>query len=435
MEQNNKENKLDINYLLEELYSYSMHGIKLGLENIQRLCKQLGNPQNQYKIIHVAGTNGKGSTSTTLETIFLEEGYLVGKYTSPHILKFNERIRANGIDIKDNEIADYYNTVKKVAKELDINPTFFEMTTAMMFLYFADKKLDYVVLETGMGGRFDATNVTNAQVVVVTNVDLEHTEYLGNTIYEIAKEKAGIIKECKNIVVGSDEEDFLKAVNEGRLHDSSLVNIAEKYKNIDYQLDFDKFVTRIFIDGEEYVFSLFGDYQINNFLCAYETAKIMGISNSVIKNAAKKVKWQCRFENSNIDNQNIILDGAHNLNGMKTLVSTIKKAYAPDEIVIITSILKDKDIKSMLDELKKTSNNIILTSIPDNSRGLTGKELLTFIDTSKKDTSKNIVVEDDIIKAYQLAVSYNKKIILVCGSFYLLGLFKEMLNDQRGEQL
>jgi len=426
-----KGNLLAIDSLLDELYSYSMHGIKLGLENIQRLCKQLGNPQNKYKIIHVAGTNGKGSTSTTVEAILLEAGYTVGKYTSPHILQFNERIRADGMDISDEEIASYYNIVKIAIEEIDLKPTFFEVTTAIMFKYFADKKLDYVVLETGMGGRFDATNITSAEVAVITNVDLEHTEYLGNTIYDIAKEKAGIIKNCKNIVVGSDNQEFLKAINEGRTKDSKLINVIEKYKNIDYQLDFDKFITKIFLNGVDYEFSLFGDYQVNNFLCAYETAKILKINDSIIKKAAKKVKWQCRFEKITIDEQRVILDGAHNLNGVKTLVNTLQKAYKPDEIVVITSILKDKDIKSMISELEKISDNIVLTSIPNNPRGLKGSELLEF----SKDAKKNIVTEDNILKAYDCALSYGKKLILICGSFYLLGLFKEALSSQRGEQL
>ena len=170
---------MDINELLDELYSYSMHGIKLGLENIKKICEELGNPQDSYKIIHIAGTNGKGSTATTLETILLEAGYSVGKYTSPHILKFNERIRADREDISDEDIAHYYEEVKKAVENAGVKPTFFEVTTAMMFKYFQDKKVDYVVLETGMGGRFDATNITKAELCMITNVTLDHTEYLG----------------------------------------------------------------------------------------------------------------------------------------------------------------------------------------------------------------------------------------------------------------
>ena len=166
---------MEIDRLLEELYSYSMFGIKLGLENIQKICNYLGNPEKKYKIIHITGTNGKGSTSTIIETALLKAGYSVGKYTSPHILKFNERIRVNGEDISDRDIALVYEKVKKSVEDLKITPTFFEVTTAMMFLYFAEKKIDYAVLEMGMGGRYDATNVAEGDGCIITNVSLEHT--------------------------------------------------------------------------------------------------------------------------------------------------------------------------------------------------------------------------------------------------------------------
>lgn len=177
-----------------KIYSHSMFGIKLGLQNMERLCECLGHPERAYKIIHIAGTNGKGSTATTLEKILLEAGYRVGKYTSPHILKFNERIVANGVQISEEEIEYYYYQVEKIMKEEKIDATFFEITTAMMFSYFRDKGLDYVVLETGMGGRLDATNVSEATLCIITNVSLDHTEYLGDSIYKIAKEKPELSK-------------------------------------------------------------------------------------------------------------------------------------------------------------------------------------------------------------------------------------------------
>ena len=216
---------MNIDQLLDELYSYSMHGIKLGLENIEKICKELGNPEKSYKIIHIAGSYGKGSTATTLETILLEAGYKVGKYTSPHILKFNERIRMNGEDISDKDIANYYDEVKKAIERAGVKTTFFEVTTAMMFKYFQDRKADYVVLETGMGGRFDATNVVDAELCIITNVTLDHTEYLGDTIYIIAKEKAGIIKDTLKVIVADSDPEFLKAIYEEKAH---VVNVLEK---------------------------------------------------------------------------------------------------------------------------------------------------------------------------------------------------------------
>ena len=410
---------MEIEKLLDELYSYSMHGIKLGLENIKTLCKEMGEPQKDYKVIHVAGTNGKGSTSTTIETILLEAGYRVGKYTSPHILKFNERIRANGQDITDEDIVKYYQLVKDIVAKTGLRPTFFEMTTAMMFKYFSDLKLDYVVLETGMGGRFDATNVCEADICVITNVGLDHIEYLGDTIYKIAKEKAGIIKNCPKVVVADSNSEFLKAISEEK---AEIINVLEKYKDARMKLDFKKFVTRIEIGEESYDFSLFGDYQFKNFLTAYEVVTELGIDREIIKKACKKVVWQCRFERY-LEKPLVILDGAHNEDGMRELCKIIEQGYRSDEVVIITSILKDKDVKHMLKLMRKISDNIVFTSLEDNPRGTTGEKIL-----EQLEEKRGCLVENDMKKAYEIAKNLNKKIIVVCGSFYTLSKFKEEID-------
>ncbi|MBM6822668.1 bifunctional folylpolyglutamate synthase/dihydrofolate synthase [Fusobacterium mortiferum] len=410
---------MEIEKLLDELYSYSMHGIKLGLENIKTLCKEMGEPQKDYKVIHVAGTNGKGSTSTTIETILLEAGYRVGKYTSPHILKFNERIRANGQDITDEDIVKYYQLVKDIVAKTGLRPTFFEMTTAMMFKYFSDLKLDYVVLETGMGGRFDATNVCEADICVITNVGLDHIEYLGDTIYKIAKEKAGIIKNCPKVIVADSNSEFLKAISEEK---AEIINVLEKYKDARMKLDFKKFVTRIEIGEEGYDFSLFGDYQFKNFLTAYEVVTELGIDREIIKKACKKVVWQCRFERY-LEKPLVILDGAHNEDGMRELCKIIEQGYRSDEVVIITSILKDKDVKHMLKLMRKISDNIVFTSLEDNPRGTTGEKIL-----ERLEEKRGCLVENDMKKAYEIAKNLNKKIIVVCGSFYTLSKFKEEID-------
>lgn len=410
---------MEIEKLLDELYSYSMHGIKLGLENIKTLCKEMGEPQKDYKVIHVAGTNGKGSTSTTIETILLEAGYRVGKYTSPHILKFNERIRANGQDITDEDIVKYYQLVKDIVAKTGLRPTFFEMTTAMMFKYFSDLKLDYVVLETGMGGRFDATNVCEADICVITNVGLDHIEYLGDTIYKIAKEKAGIIKNCPKVVVADSNPEFLKAISEEK---AEIINVLEKYKDARMKLDFKGFVTRIEIGEESYDFSLFGDYQFKNFLTAYEVVTELGIDREIIKKACKKVVWQCRFERY-FEKPLVILDGAHNEDGMRELCKIIEQGYRSDEVVIITSILKDKDVKHMLKLMRKISDNIVFTSLEDNPRGTTGEKIL-----EQLEDKRGCLVENDMKKAYEIAKNLNKKIIVVCGSFYTLSKFKEEID-------
>ncbi|MEF9932768.1 MAG: folylpolyglutamate synthase/dihydrofolate synthase family protein [Cetobacterium sp.] len=407
---------MDINQLLDELYSYSMHGIKLGLSNIEKLCEEMGNPEKDYKVIHVGGTNGKGSTSTTIETVLIENGNSVGKYTSPHILKFNERIRVNGEDISDSEIAYYYKIVKEAVNKIGITPTFFEVTTAMMFKYFSDKKIEYAIVEVGLGGKYDATNVVLPEMVVITNVSLDHTEFLGNNVYEISKEKAGIIKNGAAVVVSSLDLDFITAIEEKT---TDYVNVLSKYSESKYELDFKNFITEITLEKEKYEFSLFGGYQYNNFLCAYEVLKKLSVPNSIIKSGIKKVVWPCRFEVLKTEEEITVLDGAHNFDGVSKLKEILKDGYESDEVVTIVSILKDKDINKMAPVIESFSNNIILTSLEENKRGMTGEEL------AKSFVSKNIIIENKISKAYELAKSMNKKVIVLCGSFYLLSKFKE----------
>ena len=407
---------MKINELLDELYSYSLFGIKLGLDNIQKICDELGNPEKKYKIIHITGTNGKGSTSTIIETVLLEAGYSVGKYTSPHILKFNERIRANGKDISDEDIALTYEKVKNAIKNIGITPTFFEVTTAMMFLYFAEKKVEYAVLEVGMGGRFDATNVADGDIAIITNVSLDHTEYLGKTIYDIALEKAGIIKEKSFVVVGDSDKEFLKAVSEKK---KTFINTEDKYKDVRYNLNFKNFMTEIYINEKKFNLSLFGDYQVKNFLCAYEALKHLGISDEIIEKAVSKVVWQCRFERFS-QNPLTILEGAHNIDGILNLKKILTHEYKSDEIVMIVSILKDKKVKEMLEVCESFSDKIILTSLSDNPRGLSGEKLLEYTDKSSV-----FSVEDDIKKAYETAEKSNRRIIAVCGSFYTCERFKK----------
>lgn len=407
---------MNIEKLLDELYSYSLHGIKLGLKNIEDICKAMDNPQKNYKTIHVAGTNGKGSTSTTIETVLIEAEKKVGKYTSPHILKFNERISINGSDITDEEIAYYYSYVKDIIKKLEITPTFFEVTTAMMFKYFSDKNVDYAIIEVGMGGRYDATNIIDSDICVITNVSLDHTEFLGKTIYEIACEKAGIIKKNSKVIVGSSDLEFLKGIEEKT---KDYINIIEKYKKGRYSLDFKKYKTIVEVDEDIYNFSLFGDYQYKNFLCALEVLKMLKVPVDIIKKGVEKVKWQCRFEIIPIKDKIVVLDGAHNEDGMKTLCDTLKLGFKKDEITAVVSILKDKDSKKILEILEKTVGRIIFTSLVENKRGQSAAEL--FNNSNKKDKD----YRENINEAYNLANTSNTKVILFCGSFYLLSKFKE----------
>lgn len=412
---------MTIEKLLEELYSYSLHSIKLGLQNIEEICKAMGNPQKDYKIIHIAGTNGKGSTSTLIEKVLIEDKRKVGKYTSPHILRFNERICTNGKEISDEEIAYYFSYVKDIIKKLNISPTFFEVTTAMMFKYFSDRQLEYVILEVGMGGRYDATNIAEGDICVITNVSIDHTEFLGKTIYDIACEKAGIIKNNSKVIVGSSEVEFLKAVEEKT---KEYTNVLKKYSGSKYSLDFSNFKIYVDVDGVRYTSSIFGEHQYKNLLCALEVLKTLNISEDIIKKGFSKAFWQCRFEVIKKE-KTLILDGAHNIDGMKYLCETLKKGYKKEEIVAVVSILKDKDTKELIELLENCVDKIIFTSIQENKRGQSAMSL--YQNSNKIDKS----YYEDIKEAYKSAnLETSAKVILVCGSFYLLSEFKkEVLNE------
>lgn len=407
---------MNIEKTLEELYSLTSMGIKLGLDNIKNILKFMGNPQENYKILHIAGTNGKGSTASILEAGLLEAGYKVGKYTSPHIEKFNERIVVNREQISDEKICSYYKKIRTLIEVNDLHPTFFEITTAMMFDYFKDCGCEYVVLETGLGGRFDATNVCHPEVSIITNISMDHINILGDNLTDIAREKCGIIKDSP-VVVADSKPELIAAVEEKT---NDYVDVIKKYSDIKFELTED-FGTKIYIDSTEFNLSLYGEYQINNFLGAYEALKKIGISDKNIQDAVSKVYWPGRFEIYSKENPVIILDGAHNVDAASRLKENILSKYRKEDIVTLVSILEDKDRSGILEEISKFSDEIIFTSLEDFHRGTSGNELFNLVPDFKEQR-----VEDNLVKAFDMAKK-TEKVIVICGSFYLLSKFKKTI--------
>ncbi|BDU50986.1 bifunctional folylpolyglutamate synthase/dihydrofolate synthase [Haliovirga abyssi] len=402
--------------LLDELYSYSKFGIKLGLENIDKLLNELGNIENNYKKIHIAGTNGKGSVATMLETILIESGYNVGKYTSPHLVDFNERITVNNKKISDEELVECFLEVKKAIKSLNIQPTFFEVTTAIMFLYFDKKNIDWGIIETGMGGQYDSTNVIVPEVSIITNVTVDHTNYLGKNLREIAKEKAGIIKKDVPVIYYGNCKELIEEVEKKSVN---RVNIG-KY-NYKVEFDNEKFSTVIDIDNEIYEIPLYGEFQSKNFLLAYETLKKIGVSKKDIKKGLKNVKWPGRFEVIE-KNPYLILDGAHNIAAALGLKRSLLKKFKREEILVITSILKDKDVNEILDIFSKFADTAIFVSLKTVDRGLSEEEMYK-LGSGKFDNSLKI---DDINEAIKVAKeNFDKKAIIIAGSLYLIGEVKK----------
>ncbi|WP_028856218.1 bifunctional folylpolyglutamate synthase/dihydrofolate synthase [Psychrilyobacter atlanticus] len=407
---------MNIDKTLEELYSLTNMGIKLGLDNIKNILKLMGNPQDNYKILHIAGTNGKGSTATILEASLLEAGYKVGKYTSPHIEKFNERIVVNREQISDERICSYYKKIRTLIEVNDLHPTFFEITTAMMFDYFKDCGCEYVVLETGLGGRFDATNVCHPEISIITNISMDHINILGDNLTDIAREKCGIIKDSP-VVIADSKPELITAVEKKT---KDYVDVLKKYRNVKFELTED-FGTTIYIDNMEFNLSLYGEYQINNFLGAYEALKKIGISNKNIQDAVSKVFWPGRFEIYSKEDPIVILDGAHNVDAASRLKENILSKYRKNGVVTLVSILEDKDRDGILEEISKFSDEIIFTSLEDFHRGTSGSQLLDLVSDFKDQ-----IVEDNLIKAFELAKK-TKKVIVICGSFYLLSKFKKSI--------
>ena len=290
--------------ILDYLYSLDSLNIKLGLQNVQRLLKNIGNPEKELKCIHVAGTNGKGSVCAMLFYILREAGYKVGLYTSPHLKKFNERIRINDKLITDKEIADYFLKIRPHVT----SQSFFEITTAIAFLYFMENKADYVVLETGLGGRLDATNAVLPLVSVITNIGLEHTDLLGGTIEKIAFEKAGIIKNSVPVVTGA-EGRALKVIEKIAMDKNAPLHLAKKMK----------FADSFFPVKFKY---LRGEFQQENAKIAAAAADIFRkiyspeTRLSQIKNGIKKARWAGRLQ---FISKNVLVDCAHNPAGFIAL--------------------------------------------------------------------------------------------------------------------
>ena len=403
--------------ILEKLYSYSKFGIKLGLENMHKIMDSLGNPQNSYKVVHIAGTNGKGSVASIIESVLIAAGHNTGKYTSPHLIEFNERIVFNKTMISDSDIEHYFKIVEEKAVSIGIHPTFFEITTAMMFLYFKDCGADYVVLETGMGGRYDATNIITPVVSIITNVTMDHMGYLGDSVEKIGEEKAGIIKEGI-VLISMEKKESVKEIFSSKAGKYFIDGTLKEYS---FNLDSAELKTNVKVDNEIYTVSLYGDHQAENFIAAYLCCMELGIPKEFIKNGASSVYWPGRFEVVKKGNGNtIILDGAHNIDSADRLCGNVKRVYSRDEVILITSVLQDKEISEIVKKFSEFSSEALFISMDSYERGVSGEKL--YKEYGRYFEKSNWF--GDIDKAYEYAVTQNKAII-VAGSLYLVGKFKK----------
>ena len=428
-----------IDNILDELFSLRTGKRRENIDDLKLIYALLGKPCNSVKVIHIAGTNGKGSTATFLENILLEAGYNVGKFTSPHILRYNERILYNRQMIDDGEIVENYFFLKQMIENCkkenenlkDIYLNFFEITTFIALMFFAKKNPDFLVIETGLGGRLDATNIINSDIALITNITFDHTAILGNSLKEIAYEKAGIIKNRELCIYADSLPELEEEINKKT---ENSINIIKKYNDMEIELDKTNYKTLIKFQNNEFILPLFGKFQANNFLLAYETAKFYNIDNETIQNGVHKVYWPARFEFFSVEPP-VILDAAHNDDSIRKLIENLTEIYKRNEVIIITSLLETKDFEKVFTKLEKITDKIFITSLKDTVHGLSSAEI------RKKMISLNIPVdgiifEDNILTAYKSAMNIIKgknsgyKAIVICGSFFEIAKFNRMVADK-----
>ena len=456
-----KEDKTKINEILEKIFNMrtinkriTKESLNQNNEKLKKIYELLGKPCENKKIVHIAGTNGKGSTATFLENIFFAAGYSVAKFTSPHILRFNERILVNKEMISDEDVVKYCEAVMNVLEENGLQINFFEIATFVALLYFKEKNPDFIFLETGLGGRYDATNIVKSTIAAITNVSFDHVALLGNSLEKIADRKAGIIKNRQLCIYAQNLAELEEAVK--RETDNS-VNVLKKYKGFQAELDNQNYKTIVKIVENEnskesgnikkseniekinnnknnlektFVLPLFGKFQANNFLIAYEIAKIYGISDKVIQKGLDEISLAGRFEIFS-KNPATILDVAHNDDSVKVLTENLNELFKDDEVIFVLSVLGTKDIANIFKRILEKNYKIFITSLKEVTYGLSAEEIKKNLENSNIST-KNIIFEDDILQAYNQAKEMvlkkdnSYKAIVVCGSFYEIAKFKKL---------
>jgi dihydrofolate synthase/folylpolyglutamate synthase len=406
------------------LYSFEKFGIKLGLERITYICTKLEDPQNNYKIIHVGGTNGKGSVSKFLESILVKSGHNVGVYTSPHLQRFSERFVVNNEEISESELVLLIEKVKPIVDDMVVNnntPTFFEIVTAMAFQYFKDKKVEFAIIEVGLGGRFDATNIVNPMITIITNVSLDHQDRLGNKIEDIAFEKAGIIKSEIPVITAATGTalDIIKKISEEKNSDITIVE-RDSWRKTSGSETWQEFLISCPIKDYKVTTFMFGKYQGENIaitLSTVETLQINGvyITDKSIYEGLEKIKNPGRMEIVNFEPM-ILLDGAHNVTGMTILKESIEEGLNFNGFILILGILKDKNIKEILDVITPIAG-VIITTKSHNLRACDPAILKDMIQ------EKEVVIIDDISEAvdYAKSIASIQDIICITGSLFTVG--------------
>lgn len=415
------------------MFGLHRFGIKLGLDVIRHILDNLHNPENSFSCIHIAGTNGKGSIASGLAGILAASGYKVGLYTSPHLIKFNERITVNGIEVTDEEIVSSYQAVKAIPKT-DREPTFFEYTTAMALHLFGRAKVDWAIIETGMGGRLDATNVLSPALSIISNISMEHRFYLGNTIAEITGEKGGIIKPDTPVITGVTQKSAITVLKQIASNKSAPLYRIGKHFKVRRNKNNNFSYSGIDHQWKNMKTGLPGSHQIDNaalILAACEILLQKGLCLELdrIKNSLETYSWPGRLEiipASAGSIPEIIIDGAHNLMAARKLARFLKQEYSHKKITLVIGILDDKPYKSIMQSLLPNFSRVILTE-PNIDRSLSPEKLMPFTQSIVSDT---IIVKDvasAVTHAFETVPPDSA--ICIAGSLYVVGEAKQALKN------
>jgi len=417
---------------IDYLFGLQKHGIKFGLSNSSRLLGLMGDPHLRFRSVHVAGTNGKGSTAAFLAGMLLAAGYRVGLYTSPHLVSFTERIRISGIAVTEDRVIDLAERVRRQYEGLPsadggaFTPTFFEVTTAMAFTCFAEERVDVAVVEAGMGGRLDSTNVITPLASVITNIDMEHTEFLGDTIEKISGEKAGIIKPNVPVITGAVQPEAIAVIERtADLAGAPVYRFPKDFgaepRSAGPERTFDYRGIGKRLSGLR--IRMLGQHQIGNACLALAAAECIGkagvaVSDVALRTGLANAAWEGRLERA-AERPDIYLDGAHNPASARVLadaVRDLKKSY--HHLILVIGILMDKDYRGIISQLAPLSDRIIVTK-PQYSRALSVRSLAGEIGAFHRMVDSAETVAEAIGLARQGAAEND--LILITGSLYTVG--------------
>jgi len=416
------------NNLLDKISALSKRGIRLGLENMSDAVNALGIDLSPIRMIHVAGTNGKGSTAAFLHRLITDhagKGKRTGMLISPHLIKYNERISINDRKISDEEICKY---ADRIFKETDRIPlTYFEFTTLLSFMFFCGEDVDYAVIEAGLGGRLDATNVISPEICIITSIGLDHMEYLGSTLKEIAIEKAGVFKPGSKVILSRTPCNQL-------LKEKALsVGVSESYE-LDSEFTYKACSDEVF----DYIFNketlyhglkktLAGDHQYNNVTCALTAFHLLGLkgTNETINNSIKKVHWPGRLESRTVCDKQVYIDVSHNEEGMEQTIEYFRRHHPSDDIYVACGFMKDKNYTSMINSLSAISKKIFLVPTAEKGRELSKKDYANITES----VMHNHVLCDNYEDAVEKIMQENG-IILFTGSIYNYAHVSRLLEDR-----